>query len=513
LDSISFTYTSRDLVESVRQGSAPGASFFSYAGNGNIITAIDPYGHATTNGYDGYDRLRTVIDPLNNKTVISRLDFGNTLNIQQMDSAEKLLRESVRINDPLGRLQNYTVKIPGGTDEVYNYSYQDNGKIQVITDSFNRSWTTKKNNFGQVYYEEDPAGNYTNYFYEDGRGNMTKKVETEKGDDGTEKTYTTEYTYNAFNKVEEIKEWLEDDQSAPPVITKFFYDPAGNLTGSRDGEGNVISHKYDSHGRKEWTKQYFNNGEFIMTSFEYYPNNLLWKVIDDRNNTTEYKYDDQKRVTKVIYPDLSTLEYTYTEKIEAGKKYNMVIEKQRNETVVTTIYDEMNRVKSRSIVPGPGVEGVTAESYGYDGLSRLTHAENDYSTIDLKYDPLNRVTEENQNSKIIAYTYEVENNLRKMTMKYPNQRIIERDFDILDRVSKLRQGQENIADYKYIGRSYRVLSQQFGNGDAVSYLYDQGRRLTTKEAKNKNSDLINKYNYGYNNVHMKKYEQRVVPRH
>jgi hypothetical protein len=99
----------------------------------------------------------------------------------------------------------------------------------VITDSLNRSWTTKKNDFGQVYYEEDPAGNYTNYFYEDGRGNMTKKVETEKADDGTEKNYTTEYTYNAFNKVEEIKEWLEGDQTTPPVITTFIYDPSGNL--------------------------------------------------------------------------------------------------------------------------------------------------------------------------------------------------------------------------------------------------------------------------------------------
>jgi len=74
---------------------------------------------------------------------------------------------------------------------------------------------------------------------------------------------------------------------------------------------------------------------------------------------------------------------------------------------------------------------------------------------------------------------------------------------------KINQYQKKITDYSYIGRSYRVLSQQFGNGNAVSYLYDQGRRLTTKEAKNKNSDLINKYNYGYNNVHMKKYEQRV----
>jgi RHS repeat-associated protein len=73
---------------------------------------------------------------------------------------------------------------------------------------------------------------------------------------------------------------------------------------------------------------------------------------------------------------------------------------------------------------------------------------------------------------------------------------------------KIKQGREKIADYSYIGRSYRVLSRQFGNGDAVSYLYDNARRLTMKETKNKNSALINQYNYGYNKVHMKTYEQR-----
>ena len=75
-------------------------------------------------------------------------------------------------------------------------------------------------------------------------------------------------------------------------------------------------------------------------------------------------------------------------------------------------------------------------------------------------------------------------------------------------LGKTKQGREKIADYSFIGRSYRVLSQQFGNGDAVSYLYDNARRLTGKETKNKNSALINKYLYGRNLVHMKTYEQR-----
>jgi len=505
MDATQFTYNNRDMLESVRIGSAPGATSFTHDGNGNIKTTSDEYGHITSNEYDGYDRLKTIIDPLNNKTVIAHLDFGNKLLIQHLDASETILRETLRVNDPLGRMQQNIVKMPGGTDEVYNYTYSDNGKIVTVTDSLNRAWTVKKNDFGQVYEETDAAGNKTEYFYLDGRGNMTKKVETEKGSDGTEKTHTTEYTYNAVNKVEEIKETVG---AGEPAYTTFTYDEKGNLTGTKDAEGNTVSHKYDNSGRKTWTKQHFKNGTAIVTEYTYYPNDLLKTIKDDKGNVTAYEYDDQKRVKKITYPDASFIGYTYTEKLVDGKKYRVTIEKQRTGTVVTNHYDELNRLVNRGISAVEGVGGATFEDYDYDALSRMTKAVNDFSTVEMKYDFLNRVIEDRQNGKLVNYTYSVVNNLRKMAMKYPNQRIVEKDFDILDRISKIRQGQEAIADFSYIGRSYRMLSQQFGNGNAVSYLYDQGRRLTSKETKNKNSDLINKYVYGYNKVGMKMFEQR-----
>ncbi|MCX6580463.1 MAG: hypothetical protein NT166_09790 [Candidatus Aminicenantes bacterium] len=505
MDSTQFTYNNREMLESVRIGSAPGITSFTYDGNGNIKTTSDEYGHTTANEYDGYDRLKTVIDPLNNKTVIAHLDFGNKLVIQHLDASETLLRETLRVNDPLGRMQQNIVKAPGGTDEVYNYTYSGNGKTVTITDSLNRAWIAKKNDFGQVYYEEDPAGNKTEYFYLDGRGNMTKKIETEKSDDGTLKTHTTEYTYNAFNKVEEIKETVG---AGEPAYTTFTYDEKGNLIGTKDAEGNTVSHKYDDAGRKTWTKQHFKNGTAIVTEYTYYPNDLLKTIKDDKGNITAYEYDNQKRVKKITYPDASYSEYTYTEKLVDGKKYRVTIEKQRNGTVVTNNYDELNRLVNRGISAVERVGGSTFEDYDYDALSRMTKAVNDFSTVEMTYDPLNRLTQEKQNGKVVNYTYSVVNNLRKMTMQYPNQRIVEKDFDILDRISKIRQGQESIADFSYIGRSYRMLSQQFGNGNTINYLYDQGRRLTTKETKNKNSDLINKYVYGYNKVGMKMFEQR-----
>ncbi|NIN34178.1 MAG: hypothetical protein GTO60_03360, partial [Gammaproteobacteria bacterium] len=414
LDSISFTYNDRDLVETVKLGSDVGGSTFIYDGNGNVTTATDKYGNTTTYQYDGYDRLKTIIDPLNNQTLISRLDNGNTLNIKQYDAAENMLRETVRVNDPIGRVKQYTVKMPTGNDETYSYTYAYTGSGQVITisDSLSRTWTISKNEKGQVYYQEDPAGNTIEYFYEDGRGNMTRMIETEVQADGTKKTYTTHYTYNAFNKIEEIKETVGDGET---IYTTFTYDERGNLTGSKDAEGNTISHKYDNFGRRIWSKRHFKStGATITTRFEYYANDMLWKIIDDKENVTEYKYDDQKRLTRVIYPDNSEINFTYTEEIVDNKKYRVVIETQRNGTTVTSSYDGLNRLVSRISIPAGGVGGIS-ESYEYDGLNRLTKASDNDTTVEFAYDPLNRLTEEKQQGKVIGYTYSVVNNLRKMT--------------------------------------------------------------------------------------------------
>ncbi|MCK4760683.1 MAG: hypothetical protein KAW12_00690, partial [Candidatus Aminicenantes bacterium] len=428
--------------------------------------------------------------------------------IKRMNSAGETLRETTRLNDPLGRMTQYVVKVPGAADEVYDYAYADSGKTVTVTDSLLRAWTVKKNENGQVYEESDPAGNKIEYFYLDGRGNMTKKIETVKGADGTAQVITTMYRYNDFSKIEEI---TENAGTAAEAKTVFVYDARGNLSGSKDAEGNTISHGYDTLGRKLWTTRHFKDGADIKTEFSYYANDLLKTVTDAHGNITSYEYDDQKRITKITYPDATFVQYAYTEAMEQDgiTKYRIVTEMQRNGTVVANRYDKLNRLVQREITRTAGVGGPTVETYEYDGLSRLTKAGNDNYTIERKYDALNRLLEEKQMGESINYTYSVDDNRRKMSIEYPNGRIIERDFDILDRVSKIRSESESITDYSYIGKSYRLLSKQYGNGDLISYLYDQGRRLTTKESKNSAQGLINKYNYGYNKVNMRMYEQRV----
>ncbi|MFN2174320.1 MAG: hypothetical protein ACK2U3_00005, partial [Anaerolineales bacterium] len=208
---------------------------------------------------------------------------------------------------------------------------------------------------------------------------------------------------------------------------------------------------------------------------------------------------------------LSEIDITYTKITKDEQDYKRVIITQRNGTIVTNDYDKAGRLVNRTIQKGENVEGTTFENFTYDGLNRLTYAENDDFVVEFKFDPLNRITEEKQMGKLVNYTYSVVNNLRQMTMKYPNDRLIEKNFDLLDRLSSIKQGDNDLVlkEMKYIGRSYRLLMKQFGNNDVVNYLYDQGRRMTEKKAVNKNSDIINHYKHGYNKVHMKNYEQRM----
>ena len=255
---LGFSYDNRDLVKSVTKGEYTYS--FTHDANGNVSTFTDPFGYVTNFGYDGYDRLSLVKDPLNNVTLLARAQFGNLLAIKQLDSAQNLLFQSIRINDPLGRLTSYTIKMPDGEDINYKIVREQGGKIIKFIDPENRESKVEKNDDGRVWRVTDAAGNVTEYFYEDGRGNVTRKVETVKSADNQKtETYETKYEYNAHNKLEKIIDPQEFE-------TKFYYDQMGNLIGTEDAEKNKITHEYDNLGRRTKMIKHLKNGQKIETT-------------------------------------------------------------------------------------------------------------------------------------------------------------------------------------------------------------------------------------------------------
>ncbi|MCP4568288.1 MAG: hypothetical protein GY841_11985, partial [FCB group bacterium] len=207
------------------------------------------------------------------------------------------------------------------------------------------------------------------------------------------------------------------------------------------------------------------------------------------------------------------------------KIYKSVWVKQRNGTTVKNRYDELNRLTFRQVIPAAGVEGPTVENYSYDGMSRLKKADNQEFEVRFDYDFKGRLKYEvlrdmdAGTEKQVDFAYGLEDlgfgERHKKSMAFPepggangwlSRRELRHHFDVLDRLlltkTDVKNGnstaETNLNAYEYIGRSYRYLSKQRNNGDVINYLYDQGRRLTGIETKNKNENLINKYVYGYN---------------
>ena len=90
-----------------------------------------------------------------------------------------------------------------------------------------------------------------------------------------------------------------------------------------------------------------------------------------------------------------------------------------------------------------------------------------------------------------------------------SQRLIEREFDLLNRVSRVKQGSDIVSTMEFLGRSYRLASKGYQNGDLVKYLYDQGRRLTSSETKNKNQAILQSFGWGYDALDLKSFEKRL----
>ncbi len=521
---VSFGYNSRDMINSVTLGSAGDAALasiygFTYDGNGNMETSTNPYGHMTQYAYDGFDRMKRVEDPLGNVSQLTWAKYGDQLTVARKNSAGDILRQTVKNHDPMGRLKSYNVILTdpeAPNNPGYSYAYENDGNKVTVTDWLGRQSVREQVYDGSVktIKETDPAGNVVAYFVnEKGRGNLDRKKETVKLADGTVKTYETHYEYNAFGKVEKIT----DPQG---LVSTFAYNGQGNLSRTVDAENNVVEFAYDNLGRKKTTTRYAaNNGPALETHFTYNKANLLATIRDSKGNVTRYQYDARRRPRQVTYPDGSVQAYAYGKREVDGVLSRTTTETQRNGVTVETVYDVNNRVWKRFITSPSDIEGTSFETYTYDGLSRLRTAVNDGSTLEMKYDHLNRLTNELQNGQWTHYTYQDQADTHSLlqTFQYPsatetggNGRVMERDFDILGRLSAIRDqaGDVHVAGFTYEGRGYRYHSKHYNNGDVINYAYTQGRRLQGKETKNKNSALINHYVYGYNNVGMKTYEQR-----
>ncbi len=147
-------------------------------------------------------------------------------------------------------------------------------------------------------------------------------------------------------------------------------------------------------------------------------------------------------------------------------------------------FDDANRLQSRSIALGAGVEGPTSESFTYDGLSRLIAAQSGLHTATRSYDSLSRLLADGQNGRAVGYERDDAGNATQLT--YPSGAEIVRGFDALDRLQAASLGGQGLVSYGFRGPDL-IASKQLGNGLAGTMVYDGARRLTESSLGNAES--------------------------
>jgi RHS repeat-associated protein len=403
--------------------------------------------------YDGADRVSKTVDPEGNMVEIAYDNNSNVIETRETDVSQvKGVPNEVFLTssfyDSVNRLQRSVDNI----GQTFDYRYDSRNNLVAMADA--------QGPRGPAIARRAFVG-----------GTLTNSITNRFGN-------VMLYSYDGINRK------VREDR----VLTT-------------SGQGDGINISADLFGVKTTTptpdpKQGGGDG-LITMRHGWDRNSLQTSLTDDNGNQTQYTYDNlNRRLTETkgicVSPKLADrCDVPTTIISEYDEDDNVVRLTDENGSIVQCKFDAIKRRTACQVTRGAGVVGTTANSYEYDGLSRLTRAtdnneptdaSND-SIITFAYDSLSRLIEETQqvgaqSPKAISSAWRAENLRSGLT--YPNGRLLDFTYDRLDRLKTIADhgAPQAIADYDYIGPS-RVLQRRYPiNGTRMTYLDDAGKTDT-----------------------------------
>ena len=312
---------------------------FTYYPNGLIETTIDGRGHVTRfTEYDAHGNNTRMVDPLGNETSMV-YDARSRL----IESSDSMGHRSVTQYDELDNIASVT-RFSGSasSDRTITYTYYPNGKKQTQTDGLN---------------------------------------------------HTTEYSYDALNRLVHKIDHLEDPDGNP-LSYEWAYniDPVSKTTVKTGPRGvSTTSHMDELHRLKEVSVQGPFGPQQVLSRFEYDPVGNKISETALTGAVTTYDYDGLYRMVRKTLP-ISDDNQTYTELFAYDLSGNKLSETNANGNQIQYEYDDTYRLISYMDALGNTVR------YGYDDNGNMI--ENIRETLGLltlsEYDPLNRLTVQTQ---------------------------------------------------------------------------------------------------------------------
>jgi len=523
---IAFQYDGAGRISKIRENFSPNREVnFSYD-MGKLISCTDIRDGVTQYEYDSHWRLTRVIDPRGNTVVRNTYDTQSRVTVQENGRGK-----STNIS--------YTpsVKETTITDPKLNptvHKHGDRFRLLWTKDPDNNSTTYEYDTDGNITRRVDPEGNETTFTY-DSRGNMLSKTIVRSGGPSIVTNYTY-YDPSDGKKVNLIQTMTEAVGTTDERTIQYEYDSNGNLTREYDSLGDFRRIEYYSDPPKMGLPQYSYDGNGHRTEFLYDPNGRITKMIDPEGNeknfnynnplgtqktvtdgngnATVYDYDNAMNIISVIDPEGHTTSYEHdgngnlTETkdprgqssgrataYECDENNNLmkVTAPDGGETIYT--YDDNGNKDSETDQSG------NTTTYAYDAMNRMTaKTDPEGNTTTYGYDNNANLTSiTTPDGKTTNFTYNERNLQTKSRDPLGNETV--NTYDPLDRLVSVTDARGKTTHYTYNVRD-QLVSVTDAIGGVTSYSYDSAGNLTAiMDAKDGQTATMEYYN---NNLLKKK---------
>jgi YD repeat-containing protein len=218
-----------------------------------------------------------------------------------------------------GRIQS----ISDLNGNITTYSYNTSGQLQSVQDASGRALSISYGVSGfistitgenRIYkYSQDVNGylttgtnakNVTKYYGYDSIGRMTSR------NDG--RNITTSFTYDASSRISKVSCPITIAGSATESVVTFSYDPTNNWTTKYNNVDQRKDFSYDSMGRVTQIIENITDAVNKKASkFTYSDNNEVVQMQDPKNQSYVYEYDIQGNLTSEKMPENQQAYYIF----------------------------------------------------------------------------------------------------------------------------------------------------------------------------------------------------------
>ena len=322
-----------------------------------------------------------------------------------------------QITLPDGTVTSYTydnyhnvLTATSDTGVVYTYTYDAWGNNLTVSVGSGTSKITSSAAYStdgnRLDSTTDTAGNVTRYSYHQDT-NVLEWVQYPKDTEATR----TAYTYDEMYRL--TKTEVTTDQNHT-LTANYSYDDYGLLTGLTTGS-TTYSFTYGAFSLRSSVLV----GQQTLVEYTYDAQNHFLERLDYCNDdSVQYEYDKQGRVTKQTYEDGDTVTYRYdnngalasvtdsatgrttTYYYDFTNRLMKYMETGDVDHSVQYTYDDQNKLTALVEV----INGTTHTSqYTYDDDQRLTQIINDVTTMGYTYDSYGRLSR--KDIGVTGYTY------------------------------------------------------------------------------------------------------------